>query len=174
MKKILFLIKTLIFINFSTLSIANTSIVYVDMDKILSVSKPGSFLIKQFDELDKKNIDNFNQIEKNLKDKETKLISQKKILAEADFQNKINELRKEVQIYNQNRQKIIKDSNKKKIENTNILLRLINPILTKYSDENQISLILKKKDIIIGKSNLDITDQIIELVNKDIKETKIK
>ena len=174
MKKILFLIKTLIFINFSTLSIANTSIVYVDMDKILSVSKPGSFLIKQFDELDKKNIDNFNQIEKNLKDKETKLISQQKILAEVDFQNKINELRKEVQIYNQNRQKIIKDSNKKKIENTNILLRLINPILTKYSDENQISLILKKKDIIIGKSNLDITDQIIELVNKDIKETKIK
>tara|TARA_B100001175_G_C19157456_1_gene471206 strand:- start:38 stop:562 length:525 start_codon:yes stop_codon:yes gene_type:complete len=174
MKKILFLIKILIFINLSNLSIANTTIVYVDMDKILSSSKPGSFLINQLNELDKKNIDNFSKIEKNLKDKETKLISQKKILADVDFQNKINELRKEVQLYNQNRQKAIKEANKKKIENTNNLLRQINPILTKFSDENKISLILKKKDIIIGKSSLDITDQIIELVNKDIKETKIK
>ena len=114
MKKILFLIKILIFINLSNLSIANTTIVYVDMDKILSSSKPGSFLINQLNELDKKNIDNFSKIEKNLKDKETKLISQKKILADVDFQNKINELRKEVQLYNQNRQKAIKEANKKK------------------------------------------------------------
>ena len=51
---------------------------------------------------------------------------------------------------------------------------MINPILTKFSDDNKISLILKKKDIIIGKSNLDITDKIIELVDKNIKKIKIK
>ena len=46
--------------------------------------------------------------------------------------------------------------------------------LIKYSDENEISLILKKKDLIIGKSNLDITGEIIKLINDQIKEIEIK
>ena len=35
---------------------------------------------------------------------------------------------------------------------------------------NSISIILKKKDIIVGKKSLDITLDIIELLNKEIKE----
>ena len=35
---------------------------------------------------------------------------------------------------------------------------------------NSISLILRKKDIIVGKKSLDITSDIIELLNKEIQE----
>ena len=35
-------------------------------------------------------------------------------------------------------------------------------------------MILQKKNLIVGKSEFDITEEIIELVNKDIKEFKIK
>ena len=61
-----------------------------------------------------------------------------------------------------------------KIENTNNLLKLINPILAKYSTENEISIILQKKDLIIGKIELDITEEIITIINNEIKEFKIK
>ena len=174
MKKIFLLIKFLLFIGITNLSLANANIVYVDMDKVLTLSKTGSSLLKQFDELDKKNLDQFNKSEKNLIKKENNLISQKKILSEVDFKNKLNELRLEVQNYNKKKKIILNESDKKKQLNTNNFLIMINPILTKFSDDNKISLILKKKDIIIGKSNLDITDKIIELVDKNIKKIKIK
>lgn len=172
MKKIFFLIKISLFIYFSSFSIVNAKVVYVDLDKILASSIAGSSLLKTFKELDQKNIVKFKENEKELKLKEDKLINQKNILSEVDFKNKLNKLRVEIKDYNQNRQNVINENNKFKLENTNKFLILINPILTKYSDENKISLILKKKDIVIGKSNLDITDEIIKLVNESVKKIK--
>tara|TARA_B110000027_G_C16003615_1_gene248675 strand:- start:211 stop:735 length:525 start_codon:yes stop_codon:yes gene_type:complete len=171
-KKIFFLIKISLFIYFSSFSIVNAKVVYVDLDKILASSIAGSSLLKTFKELDQKNIVKFKENEKELKLKEDKLINQKNILSEVDFKNKLNKLRVEIKDYNQNRQNVINENNKFKLENTNKFLILINPILTKYSDENKISLILKKKDIVIGKSNLDITDEIIKLVNESVKKIK--
>ena len=69
---------------------------------------------------------------------------------------------------------MIKKFNKLKVENTNNFLKLINPILTKFSDENDISIILQKKNLIIGKTTLDITDEIIKIIDNEIKEFKIK
>ena len=60
------------------------------------------------------------------------------------------------------------------LKNINKLMKLINPILINYSNDNSISMILKKKDLVIGKSELDITDEIIIIINRDIKQFKIK
>ena len=68
----------------------------------------------------------------------------------------------------------IEKFNKLKVENTNNLLKLINPILAKYSTEKKISIILQKKNLIIGKTELDITDEIIKIIDSEIKEFKIK
>ena len=35
-------------------------------------------------------------------------------------------------------------------------------------------MVLKKKDLVIGKTELDITDEIIRIINRDIKQFKIK
>ena len=43
-----------------------------------------------------------------------------------------------------------------------------------YSKNMSISLILNKKNIIIGKSELDISADIVKLVNIEIKKFKIK
>ena len=45
----------------------------------------------------------------------------------------------------------------------------INKILTKYAADNAISLVVQKKNIIIGKSELDITDEILKEFNNQIK-----
>ena len=60
-----------------------------------------------------------------------------------------------------------------KIDNTNKLLKLMNPILLKYSDENSISIILQKKDLVVGKIELDITDKVIKVIDSNIKVFKI-
>ena len=144
------------------------------MDRLVSASKPGSSIFNQLKDINNKNLNFLKKEEKKFKEKEKKLITQKNLISETDFRNKVDELKSEVNNYNQNRNEIIKKFNKLKVENTNNLLKLINPILAKYSTENEISIILQKKDLIIGKTELDITDKIITIINNEIKEFKIK
>ena len=154
--------------------ISEQKIVFVDMDRLVSVSKPGSSIFNQLNDINNKNLNFLKKEEKKFKEKEKKLIAQKNIITEADFKNKVDELKSEINNYNQNRNKMIEKFNKLKVENTNNLLKLINPILAKYSTENQISIILQKKDLIIGKTELDITDEIIKVIDNEIKEFKIE
>ena len=70
--------------------------------------------------------------------------------------------------------KIIDDFDKLKIDNTNYLLKKISSILKEFSTEKSISIILQKKNLVIGKTEFDITDDIIKIVDKEIDEFKIK
>ena len=163
----------LFFFIISSPVISEQKIVFVDMDRLVSVSKPGSSIFNQLKDITNKNLNFLKKEEKKFKEKEKKLLAQKNIISETDFKNKINELKSEINDYNQNRNKMIKKFNKLKVESTNNLLNLVNPILAKYSKQNEISIILKKKDLIIGKKELDITNEIIKIINKEIKEFKI-
>ena len=154
--------------------IANTSIAFIDMDKVISLSKPGSSIMSQLNTLSSQNSKKFESEAKKIKEQETKLISQKNILSEVDFQSNINKLKLEIKNYNDNRDKINNDFNKLRIDSTNKLLKLINPILVSYSNDKSISLILKKRDLVIGKTELDITAEIILIINKDINQFKIQ
>ena len=155
-------------------AMADQKIVFVDMDRLVSVSKPGSSIFKQLKDINNKNLNFLKNEEKKFKEQEKKLIAQKNIITEDDFTNKVEKLKSEINEYNLDRKKKIEEFNKLKVENTNNLLKQINPILTKYSKENEISIILQKKDLIIGKTELDITDEIIKIINVEIKEFKIK
>ena len=162
-----------IFIIFFNKVNAEQKIVFLNMDQIVTNSIAGSSILKQLKKLNDKNLFSLNQEEKNIKEKEAKLISQKNIISESEFIDKVELLKKEINEHNQNRNKVISNFNKLKIENTNKLLKLINPILVKYSNDNEISFILQKKNLIIGKTEFDITDDILKIINNEIKEFNI-
>ena len=168
-----FFLPLFLFFIISSPVISEQKIVFVDMDRLVSVSKPGFSIFNQLKDINNKNLNFLKKEEKKLKDKEKKLLAQKNIISETDFKNKIDELKSEINDYNQNRNKMIEKFNKLKVENTNNLLKLVNPILAKYSTKKEISIILQKKDLIIGKTELDITDEIIKIINNKIKEFKI-
>ena len=163
-----------IFLLFTNQAFSEQKIAFIDMDKVISTSKSGSSILKQLTDLNQKNLKFLKDEEKKFKEKETKLISQKNIITETDFQNKVDKLKSEIKNYNQNRNKIMSDFNKLKLDSTNHLLKLINPILIKFSDDKEISIILQKKDLVIAKSELDITDDVIKIINAEVEEFKIK
>ena len=163
-----------IFLLFTNQAFSEQKIAFIDMDKVISKSKSGSSILKQLTDLNNKNLKFLKNKEKKFKEKETKLISQKNIISEIDFKNKVEELKSEIKNYNQDRKKMLADFNKLKVDNTNNLLKLINPILVKFSNEKKISIILQKKDLVVAKTELDITDEIIKIINKEVKEFKIK
>tara|TARA_B110000438_G_scaffold121077_1_gene118231 strand:+ start:78 stop:599 length:522 start_codon:yes stop_codon:yes gene_type:complete len=172
--KIIFSSILVIFSFFTNQAFSEQKIAFIDMDKIISTSKPGSSILKQLTNLNNKNLKFLTSEEKKFKEKETKLISQKNIISENDFKNNVKKLKSEIKNYNQNRNKMMADFNKLKIDNTNNLLKLINPILIKFSNDKEIAIIFQKKDLVVAKSQLDITDDVIKIINSEVKEFKIK
>jgi len=163
-----------IFLFFSNQAFSESKIAFIDMDKVISTSESGSSILKQLTSLNNKNLKFLKNEEKKFQEKEKKLISQKNIISETDFKNKVNELKSEIKNYNQNRNKMMSNFDKLKIDNTNNLLKLINPILVKFSNDKKIDVILQKKYLVVAKTQLDITDEVIKIVNSEVKEFKIK
>ena len=62
---------------------------------------------------------------------------------------------------------------KKKNNARNELLKALNPILKKYMDDNNITMILNEKNVILANSKVDLTSKIIELLNKELKSIKL-
>ncbi len=158
-----------ILINCLTLSV-KAEIAYIDINLVLNKSEVGKYLNSHIENIKKKNVEKFKEIEKDLIDKEKLLISQQNILDKNEFEKKLTILKAEVNKYNSDKKLHIDQLNKIKIDNTKEILKVLNPIITKYVDTNSISLVLPKKNIIIGKKNLDITDQIIKQLDENIKE----
>ena len=163
-----------IFLFSTNQAFSEQKIAFIDMDKVISTSKSGSSVLAQLTDLNKKNLKFLKDEEKKFKEKEKKLISQKNIISETDFKNKVNELKSEIKSYNQNRNKMLADFNKLKIDNTNNLLKLINPILINFSNEKEIAIIFQKKNLVVAKTQLDITGEVIKIINSEVKEFKIK
>ena len=71
-----------------------------------------------------------------------------------DLRDKANKYRKE-------RNDNINNLNNQRLNATEKMISLIRPILSEYSEKNSISLIIQKRNIVIGKSALDFTDDIL-------------
>ena len=80
---------------------------------------------------------------------------------------------KKLKDYKKQRKEKIEAVSKKKAEATSKLLKEITPILTEYSEKNNISIILRKEDLVIARSHLEITNEIIKIVNSKVKKINI-
>ena len=147
----------------------NLKIVFVDMDKIIATSNAGKKAQSSMDKFAKKENQKFDSIEANLKKKEQDILKQKNIISKEEldkkvksFQAEISKLRKEKVEFNRN---IIK----KNKEATSKMINEINKILTQYASDNSVSLVIQKKNIIIGKTELDITPEILKEFNNKVK-----
>ena len=134
----------------------------------------GKSIVNQLNKKNKSYSDSFKKEETNLKNEETKLLSQKNILDKNEFKEKISLFNEKVSMYNKKRNKTLNDVAKQKNNAQQTLAKKLTPILTNYAKDNSISFILSKQDIIIGKTELDLTNVIIEILNKEIKTVEIK
>ena len=168
MKKIIIF---LILFNVFTLNL-KAEIAYIDINFILKTSEVGKSLNTYIDKIKNEDIAKYKEIEKKLLDKEKSLIAQQNIINQEEFKKRLAELTNEVQEYRSKKKIAFDQLNKIKIDKTKEILKILNPIITEYVDLNSISLVIPKKNIIVGKKNLDITNQIIKILNNNIKKLK--
>jgi len=149
---------------------ANAKVVYLDMNLLLSKSDVGIFLNNHLKKIADTNMMKYQNIENKIIKEEKNLLSQQNILEKSEFDKKLNELSNEVKIYRSNKKKSLDDLNEIKLKNIKKILDSLNPIISNYVNENSISLVVPRKNIIVGKKDLDITDKIIKLMNIKIQK----
>ena len=152
---------------------AENQVYFINLKKVLNESKAGSAaqekLVKEFENQDKK----FKNESNALKKQETELINQRKTLSADEYKKKVSSLRKKNVDFQNRRRNASSNFVKKKNNARNQLLKSLNPILQKYMDENGIMMIMNEKNVILANSKVDLTNTIIDLLNKELKSIKL-
>ena len=169
-KKIIFIV---LFYLISLPSYSNDKIVYLDVEKIMQESIAGKSVIAKIKKKREASISQFKKTEKDIFEKEKKLISQKNILSNEEFEKKLKDLRNDISNYQKDRNKALSDIRQSRVKASTNLIKKLAPILEAYSKEKSIRIIIQKKQIVMGNKEDDITKDILELVNKKIKSVKI-
>lgn len=172
--KKLFLIITLPLLIIVNLSKAENSVYFIDMDLIMNKSLAGKSVLDQVKNINQINLENFKKIENEIKNEETKIVSQKNVLDKNDYQKKVISLREKISNYQKNKNKKLKELKKSKILAQAELINNLTPILAEVSEERSISIIIPKENIIMGKTELDLTNDVMVLLDKKIKKIKLK
>ena len=109
-----------------------------------------------------------------LKKEENDLLAQKTILTKEEYQKKSDNLRKQVIDYQSHRRTSLEQITTQRAEARQKLLDKLDPILKTYIKENDISLIIDRTNVLMGNTNLDITNTIVEKLNKELPSLIIK
>ena len=161
------------FLFFFTNVFAEDKIVYLDVNRLLNESDVGKYLNTELNKINKSNIEEFKKIENSIKSEEDKILTQKNILKTDEYNLKVNELRDKYISYQELKNSKNEEITKIRNDTASKILKIVNEILSKYSAEKEISLIIEKKNIVIGKTQLDVTNEILELLNKKITKVEI-
>ena len=157
-----------------THAFAEQKLVTLDMKYVLNNSKAGKeaqdFLKKSLLDNNKK----FFDIENNLKKEETNLLEKKNILSKEEYQKKADTLRKKVIDYQSQRRATLDKIANQRTKARQTLLKTIDPILNTYIQENGISIVIDRKYVLGGRTDLDITDSIIEKLNKELQSLNLQ
>ena len=153
---------------------AEQKVAYLDMTFVLNNSKAGKgaqdFLQKSFKENQKIFLDEENSLKK----EESDLLAQKTILSKEEYEKKSNRLRKKVIDYQSQRRTSLEKITTQRAEARQKLIEKLDPILKTYIEENDISMIIDRKNVLMGNTNLDITSIIVEKLNKEFPSLNIK
>ena len=145
---------------------AEQKVAFVDLNYVYANSKIGKKIIKEIKNK-KNNLDkDFKEFQLKLDKEKENLLKQKNVLAKDEYNKKLitleNNLKKYNEIIAKKNKDLIDYQNKSKTEFKNALIST----LADFAKDNSISIILSKEQVLIGVKNLDVTKEILDLVNK--------
>ena len=169
-KKILFIMVVFIFTQNNTF--ADTPY-FLDFKSILNESDAGkkaqSFLKNKLE----KGIKSLKDKEKKIQEEEKKIIQQKKVISAEEYKKKVTDLRSKVSALQKERNNLLETIARQRSEARKILLKNLNPIIQEYMKQNKIRMVVDKKSLLLADENLNITKDIMNLLNKKLKSINL-
>jgi len=146
---------------------------FLDFKYILNQSDAGKKAQTFLQNKLQKGIKNLQVKEKKILEEEKKLIQQKKIISPEAYKDKVTELRKKVSSLQKERNTLLESVAKQRAKAKNELLKNLNPIIKDYMNEKNIRMVVDKKSLLLADEKLNITNDIIGLLNKKLKTIKL-
>ena len=172
MKKI-YLSFFFLFVIFIKASFADQKIVFINMNFVLNNSLSGKDLQLQIKEKNNLLQEKINKYQLDIDNKKKTILTQKNVLSETEYKKKVAEIQNQIKEINKLISK--EDDNlknfQKKIEKE--FFNNLNPIIENYAIDNSIGIILNKKDLLMAKNSLDITQDITVLLDEKIKKLNL-
>ena len=113
-------------------------------------------------------------MEKALKKEESDLLAKRTILSKEEYTKKSDALRKKVIDYQSERRSSLDKIATQRTKAKETLMKKIEPIVDSYINENNISIVIDKKNMIGGLKEYDITNIIVEKLDKELPSLKIQ
>ena len=146
---------------------------FLDFKYILNQSDAGkkaqTYLKKKLND----GIKNLQSREKAIQEEEKKIIKQKKVISAEEYKKQVTDLRSKVASLQKERNQLLDRVAKQRSKARSELLKNLNPIIKDYMQKNNIRVVLDKKSLLVADENLDITKEIIDLLNKKLKSIKL-
>ena len=170
-------LKNLIFISIVFSSLSNFLYAdlphYLDFKYILNESVAGKKAQKELKSKLDNGLKSVREREKKIQTEEKKIIDQRKVITEEEYKKKVTDLRTQVSKLQQEKNKLIKNVSSQRAKAKSELLKNLNPIIKEYMQEKQIRVVIHKKNIILADEKLNITDDIIKLLNNKLKSINL-
>ena len=166
MEKIFKLSIFVIFIIYSQMLSAKENIVFIDLNYVLNKSNDGKKILEELKNISEINKEKFNKEERLLEKERNDIKKLKNIISKDEYNKKVSLFQEKVKIYNKEKSNILKSFENKKKKELDIFFKSLNEIMNVYMKENSISIIIDKKNIVMAAVKNDISNEIIDLVNK--------
>ena len=165
MRIFIFIIIFFSIVNLNNITYAEEKIVFLNVNYVFSNSIPGKEANKIFDKKIRSLEDKAKIFVKNINKEKEKLLKQKNILSDEDFNQQFTKIDSKIIEFNKKA-----DTSKNEIISLrkNVRSKFTNElkiILDNYSKENSIQMILKQQDILVGSQSLDISNDILKIVD---------
>ena len=171
-KKFFFII---IFLFFSINSLnAEDKVSYINIDFVLTNTLAGKDLLNTLKKEEELIINKFKTSDNNFKNKEKKILAKKNLISKEEINKELKLLQVNFQKYRKDKIKEVDELKIKRNRNIVNFLNMINPIIEKYMADNSIYMLIDKKNVFIASKDYDITNNLIELIDNQIKTIEIK
>ena len=144
-------------------------IAYIDMDFIIKNSEIGKKTLNSINNLNEKNLNELKNNEKILKDLENDIISKKNIISKEEFDKEVLFFKEKANKFKEDQSKMVEDFNNYKKKEFDGIISKISPIINAYMEKKSVKILLDSKNILIGRSNLNLTNEVIKEINEKIK-----
>ena len=155
-------------------TLAQDKVVFIDINFIFKNSIVGKELNEKIAKKENEINLEIKKFKKDIEVEKNEITSQKNVISIEEYNKKIKILETKIKEMNDLITKKTNELNKFKKNVETSFSKELNLIVEKYSTVNSIDMILDKSNILMARKELNITQQVINLFNENVKEINIK
>ncbi len=163
--KIIFLTTIIFFLNLNSVH-SDDKVSFINIDLLIKETNIGKLILKDIEKLNEKNILQLKKKENELKSLENEIKKKQNIISKDEFDKEVNRLKQDIKKFQDLKNKFVSEIENKKNKDLKKFFIKVNPIIQNYMDSNSIDILLDQKNVFMSKKSSDITDSLIQEINK--------